>query len=47
MRKGWILMAMFALAIVGGTGCSTMEGLGKDLGKLGKTIEQSAQEEGS
>ena len=34
----WVLV----LGVLGLTGCNTMEGFGKDLGKLGDKIENSA-----
>ena len=32
------------MALVGISGCETMEGLGKDLGKLGDKIEDAAKQ---
>ena len=37
-----LVVFMFLLSVMVATGCATMEGLGKDLGKLGDTIEDAA-----
>ena len=38
----WLTVFAMILALLGSTACSTVEGFGKDLGKLGDKIEQSA-----
>jgi len=35
-------LLMTAMMMVGLSGCETMEGFGRDLGKLGDTIEDAA-----
>ena len=39
-KKAFILLIVFSMAIL--TGCNTMEGLGKDVKKLGENIEDAA-----
>ena len=40
--KKWLAVWALVLGVLGLTGCNTMEGFGKDLGKLGDKIENSA-----
>ena len=40
--KKWLAVWVLVLGVLGLTGCNTMEGFGKDLGKLGDKIENSA-----
>ncbi|WP_372738390.1 entericidin A/B family lipoprotein [Neptunomonas sp.] len=42
MKKLYIVLMTFALSI-GISGCSTVEGLGKDIEKGGEAIEKAAQ----
>ena len=39
----WLTVFAMLLALAGLAGCNTVEGFGKDLGKLGDKIEQSAE----
>ena len=51
MQKSAILklaiLAVFAAGFIGLTGCNTMQGLGKDVSKLGDKIENKAEEKKS
>ena len=38
----WLTVLAMMMALLGLTACNTVEGFGKDLGKLGDKIEQSA-----
>ena len=38
----WLTVFAMLWALLGLTACNTVEGFGKDLGKLGDKIEQSA-----
>ena len=38
----WLAVFATLLALAGLAGCNTVEGFGKDMGKLGDKIEQSA-----
>lgn len=38
------LLATMAGSVLGMSGCNTMQGLGKDVSKLGDKIEQKAEE---
>ena len=40
--KKWLAVWAVVLGVLGLTGCNTMEGFGKDFGKLGDKIENSA-----
>ena len=39
----WLTVLAMMMALLGLTACNTVEGFGKDLGKLGDKIEQSAE----
>ncbi|WP_456379754.1 entericidin A/B family lipoprotein [Thiolapillus sp.] len=44
MKKIIAAAALFSLvSLLGATGCSTMEGVGKDIQKGGKAIEETAR----
>ena len=38
----WLAVFVLILGVLGFAGCNTVEGFGKDLGKLGDKIETSA-----
>ncbi len=39
----WLAVCVLILGVLGLAGCNTVEGFGKDLGKLGDKIEGSAE----
>ncbi|HZV60783.1 MAG TPA: entericidin A/B family lipoprotein [Methylophilaceae bacterium] len=41
------MLAMIAVGFIGLSGCNTMQGLGKDVSKLGDKIENKAEEKKS
>ena len=42
-RGGFILVYLFLLSFIAFTGCNTMEGVGKDVEKTGKSLKKSAE----
>jgi entericidin A len=42
-----VMLFMIAVGFLGLSGCNTMEGLGKDVSKLGDKIENKAEEKKS
>ena len=41
------MLVMIAVGVIGLSGCNTMQGLGKDVSKLGDKIENKAEEKKS
>ncbi|HYD33633.1 MAG TPA: entericidin A/B family lipoprotein [Methylophilaceae bacterium] len=41
------MLVMIAVSVIGLSGCNTMQGLGKDVSKLGDKIENKAEEKKS
>ena len=42
-KAALLLLVVFCMALL--TGCNTMEGLGKDIGVLGDTLEDAADKD--
>ena len=43
----FVMLVMIGVGVIGLSGCNTMQGLGKDVSKLGDKIENKAEEKKS
>jgi entericidin A len=43
----FVMLGMIGVGVIGLSGCNTMQGLGKDVSKLGDKIENKAEEKKS